>query len=286
MKNLLNKIISSKKEIFVNNSGEKILAEVIETAKYLWNRGWAESNAGNISINLTDIISEEFKIHSLSKTADLIELESNYQELKNNFFLITCAGKRMRDLPKEPENSVLIIKISEDGKNYSIISDNIKINKCLKPTSELAAHLEIHKLLIKRNSPNKVILHTHPTELIAITQIEKFANEENFNKLMWSMHPESAMIIPEGVGFANYLMPGTKEIAEVTVKLFEKHSIAVWEKHGCFAIGKDLSEAFDRIDAVQKSSTIYLKCKMSGHEPTGLKEKDINDLCLKFKKEI
>ena len=35
---------------------EKIVLNVAEIAKYLWQNGWAERNAGNISVNINDIL--------------------------------------------------------------------------------------------------------------------------------------------------------------------------------------------------------------------------------------
>ena len=40
------------KQITKNKKVKKILFEVGEIADYLWQRGWAERNAGNISVNI------------------------------------------------------------------------------------------------------------------------------------------------------------------------------------------------------------------------------------------
>ena len=48
------------KEFFQENKKiAKIITEVAGLANYLWQKGWAERNAGNISVNLSDIMTED-----------------------------------------------------------------------------------------------------------------------------------------------------------------------------------------------------------------------------------
>ena len=41
-----------------NDSISEIISQIAEVAGYLWERGWAERNGGNISYNITDIVDE------------------------------------------------------------------------------------------------------------------------------------------------------------------------------------------------------------------------------------
>ena len=38
----------------LNGASEKIISEIAEVAGFLWQRGWAERNAGNISLQLQE----------------------------------------------------------------------------------------------------------------------------------------------------------------------------------------------------------------------------------------
>jgi rhamnulose-1-phosphate aldolase len=138
------------------------------------------------------------------------------------------------------------------------------------PTSELPAHLAIHGMLLERKPQHTTVIHTHATELIALTHIKEFTSSEKINKLLWAMHPETAMFVPEGTGFVPYSVPGTQEIAEATVKELENHPMVIWEKHGVFATGHSVTEAFDIIDIMSKSAKIFFMVKQSGFEPEGL----------------
>ena len=47
-------------------NNEKLMAEIgriAEVAGYLWTKGWAERNGGNISVNLTDSMSKKHFPH-------------------------------------------------------------------------------------------------------------------------------------------------------------------------------------------------------------------------------
>jgi rhamnulose-1-phosphate aldolase len=73
-------------------------------------------------------------------------------------------------------------------------------------------------------------------------------------------------------------LTGTTSIGEATVRALEKHDIALWEKHGAFAIGKTPSETFDMIDILTKSASLYFLCRSAGIEPEGLTDSQIDEL--------
>ena len=95
----------------------------------------------------------------------------------------------------------------------------------LRPTSELPTHLAIHQQLVRKESKNRVIIHSHPNELIALTHSPLYKNEEVLNRVLFGMHPESAIVVPKGVGMVPYGIPGTVEIADLTLKGLEKNTM-------------------------------------------------------------
>ena len=52
-------------------------------------------------------------------------------------------------------------------------------------------------------------------------------------------------------------------MAEATIKALDDHKMVLWEKHGCLAVGRDTDEAFDLIDIMVKSASIYLIARSS-----------------------
>ena len=256
---------------FLSNNKElnEIILEVSEVAGYLWQRGWAERNAGNISVNISDKVSHEFG--SLDEFP-YFSLSTPYPTLASGYFFVSGTGKRMRDLAREPLGNALIIHLDEKGKGYHIISRDKGSAMNFKPTSELPTHLGIHQMIQDRGSEEKVVIHTHANELVALTQIKEYCKQEKLNKLLWGMHPETIVFVPGGVGFVPYVTPGTQQIAVETIKVLENYKVALWEKHGVFAIGESVFETFDIIDILGKAAKIFFLVKSSGHEPEGLSD--------------
>ncbi len=258
---------------------KRILFEVSEIADYLWQRGWAERNAGNISVNINYLIKSNLKIKLNDYPS--YELSKSYSALAGMYLFVTGTGKRMRDIAKNPLKNALIIKLNKEGNAYWIISQKKKCHNFL-PTSELPTHLSIHNKLVESGSDNKVVIHTHTNELVALTQIREYCNEEKLNKLLFGMHPETIIFVPKGVGFVEYSMPGSVEIADKTIKILEDHDVALWEKHGVFAVGESVPDTFDMIDILAKSARIFFMCKSAGYEPEGLSETELSRLISAF----
>ncbi len=245
-----------------------VFDDISEIASLIDARGWAEKNAGNISIDLTDTLSIKPDIE------EWIDLSKNYPELANCYFYITATGSRMRHIAKAPLNHALIIHINDKGTAYSVV---YRGENC-RPTSELPSHLGIHQLMKQKGSDSKVVLHAHATELIALTQYADLKTSEAINQVIWNMHPETIMFVPKGVGFVPYTLPGTEDIAQATLQQLKKHDIVLWEKHGVFAVGENLQDTFDSIDIVCKSAKIWLMCRSAGFSPEGFSQEQLTEL--------
>lgn len=258
----------------LNKKVEGIIMEVAEVADYLWQRGWAERNAGNISVNINHLITDDFKY---DENDSYFDLSTSYPLLANHYFLVTGTGKRMRDLARQPLKNALLIRLNEQGNGYWILSQKERAHNFL-PTSELPTHLAIHQMIHEKGSDQKVVMHTHVSELIAITQIPDFCHADKLNHLIWGMHPETMVFIPDGIGFVPYVIPGSEAIAKETLKALQNHDIVLWEKHGIFAIGGSVFDTFDNIDIVSKSVKIWFMCRSAGFEPQGLDQEKLDAL--------
>jgi rhamnulose-1-phosphate aldolase len=137
----------------------------------------------------------------------------------------------------------------------------------------------MHHSLYRTSAKEKVVLHTHPNELIALTHLPDTNQEEALNYALWSMIPEAKIYVPRGIGLVPYRLTASQSLADATVKALErKHKVVMWEKHGALAVGKDPLEAFDLIDAMNKSATLYLLCKNTGQNPQGLTREQIDEI--------
>jgi len=257
-----------------NKSLKRVILEIKEVAGYLWQQGWAERNAGNISVNITDLM-----LHN-SPEKDPVsfhELSIAYPRLSGSYFFVTGTGKRMRDLAGKPMKNAVLIKLSEDASGYNILLQKANAD-IIMPTSELPTHLGIHQMIAERGSSEKVVMHTHASELVTLTQPKEFCNQDVLNKILWGMHPETIVFVPKGIGFVPYAIPGSVEIAKATIKALHDHDVALWEKHGVFAVGRSVAETFDLIDILAKSARIFFMCRSANMDPEGLSDQQLEEL--------
>jgi len=248
-------------EIALNKELQKIVADIAEVAQYLWEKGWAERNAGNITVDITEFAPRiSVDLAQFAK----IPMEITSSELAGRYFFVTTTGKRCRDLGRQPEKSLLIVRIADELDGYRILWGGEGPKS--RPTSELVPHLKIHGLLRKSNSPQKVVLHSHPSHLIALTNMEDYG-KDSFNRFLWGTHVAAKFFLPEGVGMVSFGFEEKEELAEVTAKLLKQHRAVLWEKHGCITTGTTVAEAFDFMDILNKAAEVFLICKSAGFEP-------------------
>lgn len=257
---------------------DNLYEELSEISGYLWQRGWAELNAGNISIRLLGIT--ESMLENFS-TSESFSLPDGFPILANEYVLITGTGRRMRQISKQPKEHTLIVGINSDGSSYKIYYTSSSEN--INPTSELPTHLSCHSLLKKTKPHCTTILHTHPNELVSFSHHPEMINEEIINNTLWKMHPETVVAAIKGMGFIPYQIPGNKMIAKATIAKLADYEIIFWQKHGIFAVSNSLTQAFDIIDVLNKAAIMYLQCKAAGFEPTGLSGAEIEDLKFVYK---
>lgn len=260
------------KSILENRPGlKRQIDSVAEVAGYLWQKGWAERNGGNITINITEYVDDE--IRAIKPISGKISIGKTLPNLKGTYFFCKGTNRRMRDLARCPMENGSVIRILDDCAGYEIIADN-----AVAPTSELPSHLAMHNYKIGSGSDYKAALHTHPIDLIAMTHNPKFLEKDKLTYLLWSMIPETRAFCPRGLGIVPYKMPSSIELAEATVEELKDYDVVMWEKHGVCAVGKDIMDAFDMVDTLSKSAQIYLTAKSMGFEPAGATMDDMEAL--------
>ena len=250
--------------------------KVAEVAGYLWQKGWAERNGGNITINITEYVDDE--IRNMPPVSEVKQIGTVLPNLKGYYFYCKGTNKRMRDLARRPMENGSVIRILDDCASYVIIAD-----QPVQPTSELPAHLSMHNYLIGKGSTYKASLHTHPIELIAMTHHKPFLEKDVLTNLLWSMIPETKAFCPRGLGIVPYGLPGSVELAEATIRELDDYDVVMWEKHGVCAVGKDIMDAFDQVDVLSKSAQIYINGKNMGFEPEGMSREQMHEMTVVFK---
>ena len=251
------------------------IEKIAEVAGYLWQNGWADRNGGNITVNITKFIDDE--IRQMPAISEVKTIGVTLPQLKGNYFYCKRTGKRMRDLARWPMDNGSVIRILDDCASYVIIADNL-----VQPTSELPSHLTVHNHLIEKGSAYNATVHTHPIELVAMSHNREFLGKDVLTKILWSMIPETKAFCPLGLGIIPYQLPGSVELADATLKELDDYDVVLWEKHGVFAQGLDVMDAFDQIDVLSKAAKIYIDARSMGFVPEGMSEAQMKEMSEAF----
>lgn len=247
------------------------IGDVAEVAGYLWQKGWAERNGGNITVNITADIDDQ--IRAMAPLDAPVAIGLTLPRLKGCYFFCKGTNRRMRDLARRPMENGSVIRILDDCASYQIIADNP-----VCPTSELPSHLSVHDQMIASGNGYTAAIHTHPIDLVAMTHNPAFLEKDVLTNLLWSMIPETRAFCPKGLGIARYCLPGSLDLARATLEQLREYDVVMWEKHGVFAVGADVMQAFDQIDVLSKSAQIYLTARAMGFTPTGMTPKQMDEL--------
>lgn len=245
-KNILNGIMGK------NVLNADFLREFCKTASNLYRLGWDERNGGNMSMLLDEEDVEKY----LDTDEWIREYDMSFAapELAGKIFLVTGTGKYFKNVESDPENNLGIIKISEDGKRALLLwgyKDGGRF------TSELPAHLMTHVARLKVDSEHRVVIHTHPTNIIAMTFVHELSDKA-FSHTLWQMCTECLVVFPEGVGVLPWMLCGNNAIGEATAAKMNEYRLVVWSQHGIYGAGKTLDETFGLIETAEKAAEIYM----------------------------
>lgn len=229
------------------------VTEMIRTTANMYVQGWDERNSGNISLLLDE--SEVAEYLDLSAVIRTIPTGFDAPELDGRYFLVTATGSYFKNVQYDPAKNLGLLRLADGGRMAELLWGYTGGGKF---TSELPAHLMSHRVRLGRNPANRVVMHCHPANLLAMTYVHDL-DERAFTHTLWQMCTECVMIFPDGVGVLPWMLCGTNEIGEATAEKMRDVRLVVWAQHGIYAAGADLDEAFGLIETAEKAAEIYMK---------------------------
>ncbi len=250
--------------------------EMLEGAKLMSERGWAERNAGNMSCIIPGADADRYFDPAYVKR--IIELDLNIKELAGMVFLITATGSYFRKLKYAPAQGLGAVRVSLDGKRLELLWG---FENGAAPTSEIRMHFMGHIARLKKELNHRVILHTHATNTI-IMSANGALNEKSLTRALWRMHSECVVVFPEGVGLVPWMVPGTQEISAATAEKLKKFRLIIWPLHGIIATGNSFDEAMGLIETVEKTAEIYIKSMVFTDFLTLLTDKQVLETAAHF----
>lgn len=134
-----------------------------------------------------------------------------------------------------------------------------------RPSSELAMHLAVYRA----RADVRAIVHAHPPTTIALT----LAGID----LAAPMMPEVVTALG-GIPTAPYATPSTPELAEGVARTLGRFDACLMERHGALAVGRNIDEALDRMETVERVAQVVLRARLLGSNPTPLPPVEVEKL--------
>jgi L-fuculose-phosphate aldolase len=133
-----------------------------------------------------------------------------------------------------------MLVVDEDGRRTGATT---VANRDLKPTGELPMHLEAYRL----RPDVGAVIHAHPPLSIALSIAGLSVSD---------------CLLPEAIVFLGlipttpYATPSSIECAEAISPLICNHDAVVLQRHGTVTVGRDLMEAFIRLEVVEQNARV------------------------------
>ncbi len=238
--------------------------EMCDTTANMYRLGWDERNGGNISYLLkTEEVAEYLDLGKVIRTIPFMgvnEEDFDASPLEGRIFIVTGTGKYFKNVEKDPETNLGIVRIGKGGKNAELLWG---FKDGGRPTSEFPAHMMSHMARLKVDPENRVVMHSHPTNTLAMNYVHEL-DEKKFTHTLWEMCTECIVVFPDGVGVLPWMLCGTSEIGKATAKKMEEFRLVIWAMHGIYGAGKTMDETFGLIETVEKAAQIYM---LTAHLP-------------------
>ena len=232
--------------------------EMCDTTANMYRLGWDERNGGNISYMLeTEQVAEYLDLSKVIRTIPFMgvnEEDFDASPLEGKIFIVTGTGKYFKNVEKDPETNLGIVRIGKGGKNIELLWG---FKDGGRPTSEFPAHMMSHMARLKVDPENRVVMHSHPTNTLAMNYVHEL-DEKKFTHTLWEMCTECIVVFPDGVGVLPWMLCGTSEIGRATAKKMGEFRLVVWAMHGIYGAGKTMDETFGLIETVEKAAQIFM----------------------------
>lgn len=193
-------------------------------------------------MNLFDLKSAIAGIcHKLYEHNYLVATSGNVSARTENGFLITPSHTR-----KDAMTEKLVVECDMEGH---------PLPSGCHPSSETSMHLRVYKM----RPDVGAAIHAHPHYCLACSLADISLTE--------MLLPELAVYVGP-VPSVPYATPGTDEMADVLDPFLKNHNAFLLKRHGVLVLGKDMEDAFNRLEHLEHVAHIaYLLSSMGTIEP-------------------
>jgi len=202
-----------------------LVCKISEVAGLIHGYGWAEANAGNLSIEVSELIRQNFGS-------------------PGRWFIVSRSGSRYRQTALTPHDSLVLVSCLEDHDVY------------YPPDAKATSEWISHRTLQLANDRFNTILHTHPAEIIALAAYDAFRDSQTINRIFADILPELPLYLPEGVAICPHKPPGSIELCNASRISLSDQKALIWTGHGLLTFANCLDDALDYQEIVVKAAKI------------------------------
>ena len=152
-------------------------------------------------------------------------------KLDDDYILITPSGKNKGLL--EPEDFLVV---------------DMKTGECVEEGKKPSVETGMHIGLYRNNPDTNAVVHCHPLNCIAVTMKR--------GGLKTDLTPEGVLLLGK-VPMVGYYTPGSKELADAVAACASSDAILM-EKHGAVTQGRDLVEAYNRMEELEFQAKLQM----------------------------
>jgi L-fuculose-phosphate aldolase len=130
-------------------------------------------------------------------------------------------------------------------------ADGERIRGRGRPSTELRMHLAAYAA----RPDVEAVVHAHPLTAVAFT----VAGVPPPNDLL----PEAVLVLGR-IAVAPFATPGTDEVPRSLSPFWNGHDVVLLERHGALALGRDLPQAFDRMETLERVCEVAAQARLLG----------------------
>lgn len=144
------------------------------------------------------------------------------------------------------------ILITPSGKNKGLLTEDDPIvvdmdGKPLTGWNKPSIETGMHLALYKANPETQAIIHCHPLNCVALTMKKRIRTD---------LTPEGVLLLGD-VPTVGYHTPGSQALADV-VASHSKSKAILMERHGAVTQGKDLVDAYNRMEELEFQAKLQM----------------------------
>lgn len=257
---------------------DEVLVSIGEAGARLSGIEASEGAAGNISV----YIGWSLEVRRRFPLVEPITLPLAAPALAGKLVIVTGAGRRLRDIQRDPAANLGAIRIDADGATGLLHTSPRRLFE--RVTSEFNSHLAVHDDQVARTGTNfHALIHAQPPHLVYLSHVPAYQDEATLNARLLRWEPETIVQLPEGVGALRFILPGSPAMMAANVACLRDHRVALWGKHGVMARSDhSATRAADLIEYAETGAHYEYMDLVAGGRGTGLTRAELREVAAAF----